>query len=172
MMERSITIKIENQTEVELLKTAEHLLHGKWTDDIPPTKSIEPGGEGLVKAQKQTGAPFGTTGDCEYTLIDFNQTTLKITWNKPYTGDPEVTAAAAPPYVAHVKPDLARVTSGHYEAAVTVSGQVDPKKNVPHWMTQNWTTLRELTLNQVCLPGSHDSGTFTATYETRYGSQR
>lgn len=39
------------------------------------------------------------------------------------------------------------------------------------WMSSNATLLGNKPLSEICLPASHDSGTYKRTYHTRYGTQ-
>lgn len=48
----------------------------------------------------------------------------------------------------------------------------DPASQISCWMTQNWDSLKSQRLDQICLPGSHDSGTYEEATETTYGSVR
>ena len=41
-----------------------------------------------------------------------------------------------------------------------------------NWMTRNQALLHNKKLSQICLPGSHDSGTFKVTHKTEFGSMR
>ncbi|MGB0521833.1 MAG: hypothetical protein ACPGJS_02675 [Flammeovirgaceae bacterium] len=44
--------------------------------------------------------------------------------------------------------------------------------NVTNWMTSNWDLIASRKLSQVCLPTSHDSGTFIHTLGTVFGTER
>ncbi len=41
-----------------------------------------------------------------------------------------------------------------------------------YWMGNNWELIKNAPLNKLCLPGSHDSGTYHDSYTTNYASNR
>jgi len=47
-----------------------------------------------------------------------------------------------------------------------------PNASISSWMTENWKLIGDQPLDRVCLPGSHDSGTFNEEKETTFGSER
>lgn len=47
-----------------------------------------------------------------------------------------------------------------------------PSAVTSSWMTLNWDLIRNQSLDRVCLPGSHDSGTFDEKQETTFASDR
>lgn len=181
-MQRTMEITVVNETDAKLTCRSEKLVHGKWTDGIKPTKVIDPSEEGFINSQKETGAAYGTEGNCRYIIVDSsNHPELEISWTKPYGhGASGVEAAIfmsdsshlmpSSPYTAAVEPVSSSTES--YVARVTVSGHGDPQRSISSWMTQNKGLLSNKKLSQICLPGSHDSGTFKVTYETKYGSAR
>jgi hypothetical protein len=182
-MKRTMEITVINETDKELTSRSAKLIHGKWTDGIAPTRVIEPGEEGSINSQKETGAAYGTEGSCRYIIVDrtSNNPELGISWTKPYGHDASGVAAAIfmsgspslmpdSPYTATVETVSSSTES--YVARVTVGGHGDPKRSISSWMTQNQDLLSSKRLSQICLPGSHDSGTFKVTHETKYGSAR
>lgn len=47
----------------------------------------------------------------------------------------------------------------------------EPSAATSSWMGKNWKWLEKQRLDQICLPGSHDSGTFEQTMATKYASR-
>jgi hypothetical protein len=123
-MTRTMKITVSNLTASSLVRTSHNLKHGKWTDGVEPTPVIEPGGNGYINSQKQTGAAYGTEGSCSYIILDkdSDRPELKIYWDKPYGhGRSEVTAAILTPdspYKATV--EAVADSTEHYVARVTV----------------------------------------------------
>jgi hypothetical protein len=174
-MKRTMEITVINKSESELARQSENLTHGKWTDGVKPPVVIGPNSSGYVNSQKQTGSSYGTEGRCAYTIMDkdSNHPVLSIDWDKPYGhGESKLAASVAPdfPYTATV--ETISKSDEHYIACVTLTGKSEPKINIASWMTKNWDLLASKKINRICLPGSHDSGTFKVTYETRFGSAR
>jgi hypothetical protein len=124
VMKRTMEITVVNHTAVPLTKNSEKLIHGKWTDEVRPTPVIEPGGNGYINSQKETGAAYGTEGNCSYIILDQGKDSpeLKITWDKPYGhGSSTVKATVSSPdspYKASVE-TITDLTE-HFKARVTV----------------------------------------------------
>jgi hypothetical protein len=168
---RRMKITLENGTDVLLVRNSAKLTHGKWIGGVEPAVKIQPGGNGHIDSEKQTGASYGTEGDCAYVIVEQGTSQLEIHWDKPLgSGRSEVTAKATPPYVASVRTTVE--TSEDFAATVKVTGQEDRKKHISNWMTENWDLLGNKKLNRICVPGSHDSGTFQTTSATNYSSER
>ena len=47
-----------------------------------------------------------------------------------------------------------------------------PDASTSSWMTRNWELIGNRSLDRICLPGSHDSGTFNEKMETMFASER
>lgn len=123
-MKRTMEITVINHTDAQLTIHSEKLAHGKWTDGVKPTPVIEPGGNGYINSQKETGAAYGTEGSCQYLIIgngsDYPE--LNISWTKPYGhGGSGVKAAIAPPDSPYKTTVETRVDSTeHFAARVMV----------------------------------------------------
>jgi hypothetical protein len=117
-------ITVVNHVTGPLTLYSEELIHGRWTNGAKPTPAIEPSGRGYVNSQ--TGAAYGTEGNCQYIVADNGSTSskelLKISWTKPSGhGDSKVTAAIVnpdSPYKATVENVSASTST--FAARVTV----------------------------------------------------
>ncbi|MGF1739994.1 hypothetical protein L4C34_02720 [Vibrio profundum] len=47
-----------------------------------------------------------------------------------------------------------------------------PIVTISHWMSDNWALVGNKTLSQLCIPGSHDTGTYVKTHRSATGSDR
>lgn len=61
-------------------------------------------------------------------------------------------------------------TPGH-EQEWSVDSRL-PGASASSWMTDNWSLVHNRRLTRICMPGSHDSGTFDEEKETAFGSVR
>lgn len=122
-MTREMKITVLNQTPSSLLLNSSHLRHGKWTDGDTPTQIINPGGTGAINSQKQTGAAYGTEGECTYVIVNSGTNPMiEITWDKPYgTGSSFVRSAMRASDTSYTAMTEVTVdTTESYAARVTV----------------------------------------------------
>lgn len=84
MSERSTQVKLNNSTDIELVRNHANLDSGEWTDSQLPPETIKPNSSGTWQSESD-GAATGTEGTVAYDFVGGGQ--LQIHWSNPYVGD-------------------------------------------------------------------------------------
>lgn len=155
-MTRRMTITIVNTgVEETWILDASHLEHGKWMDGSPPDDVPKDSSKTIVKSEKETGAAYGTTGWIRFVSSVIPDSTVTITWNKPYGTDPTTCTVDvnSVDYIAKVENKDFQESEAFCDVVISVN--VTPAIDTKTWMGK---LPENTTLNNVMMPGSHDAG--------------
>eukprot|EP00760_Papus_ankaliazontas_P014715 PhM_4_TR16135/c2_g3_i1/m.5412 len=150
---RNAILNIINVTDVTLTLQSTNSVHGKLISNPPST--IAPGGFGTFSVQNCDGALVGAEGSVAYTGGDIS---VAFNWKH---GFPSSTYGAFATPSTLWAANFPQSSIGHQQVvAFWVSRTPFPYQN---WMRDNFALLQSKPIYDICMPGTHDSGTYALT---------
>jgi hypothetical protein len=165
-MGRNATIHIQNETGHDLIFVSDHVEHGKFQNNGAPPETIRAGATGIFKVGNRTGAKIGPKGSVTYKLNYQSNIEVQLIfyWDHPFSASTSTYEVASNPpwfgsyYLSPPNP------TGHDQELTFVTRLNDYGFDPKGWMEAIGNVNKNMTLRNLFVPGSHDSGTSQIHY--------